>query len=204
LASLFIIAGPNGAGKSTNSKALLENEGIVAFDYDLELYNAWSIFSFDPAVESGVRESVSDKFLLLKQSAIEKKTSFAFETNYNTSQTGLVEQFKNSGHKTYLLFIALPSVELAIERVKDRVAKGGHSVDESTIRERYTLGLEQLDNTFHQFDVVYLWLSKANENFHPYTLHPNLNSAEVIEGLNQELSGYLPNLRSFVLSSAHK
>jgi predicted ABC-type ATPase len=103
LASLFIIAGPNGAGKSTNSKTILANDGITAFDYDLELHTTWSTFSFDPAVEDGVRNSVSERFLSLKEEALISKTDFAYETNYHhPSQFDLIEQFKRSGHTTSL------------------------------------------------------------------------------------------------------
>lgn len=110
MASLFIIAGPNGAGKSTNSKTILENEGITAFDYDLELHKIWSMFSCDPAVEDGVRNSVSEKFLSLKEEALIDKKSFAFETNYHhISQFDLIDQFKKSGYATNLIFIALTS-----------------------------------------------------------------------------------------------
>jgi ABC-type Mn2+/Zn2+ transport system ATPase subunit len=70
LASIYVIAGPNGAGKSTNSKNLLANEGIIAFDYDLELHHTWSMFSYDPGVEDGVRNSVSEKFLSLKKEIV--------------------------------------------------------------------------------------------------------------------------------------
>ncbi len=77
-------------------------------------------------------------------------------------------------------------------------------MDEFTIRERYTLGLEQLDNTFQEFDVVYLWLSKENENFHVYTLHPKLNCVEAVWELSQELVDLLPKLINFVKSIERK
>jgi predicted ABC-type ATPase len=201
LASLFIIGGPNGAGKSTNSKAILANEGVTAFDYDLELHKTWSMFSYDPAVEDGVRNSVSVKFLSLKKEAIANKTSFAFETNYHhPSQFNVVEQFRKSGHTTNLVFIALSAVETAIERVKYRVAKGGHSVDEKTIRERFELGLAQLDNTFQHFDVVWLFVSKENENSLIYTLHPILNQVERVGELSSGLQQRLPKLKDFIKS----
>ncbi|MDQ3459380.1 MAG: Zeta toxin family protein, partial [Deinococcota bacterium] len=41
-----------------------------------------------------------------------------------------------------LLYLWLPSAELAIARVKTRVRLGGHDVPEGTIRRRYHAGLK--------------------------------------------------------------
>ncbi len=38
-------------------------------------------------------------------------------------------------------FLWLPTVELAIKRVKDRVRQGGHDVPDADVRRRYTRGL---------------------------------------------------------------
>jgi len=42
----------------------------------------------------------------------------------------------------------LPTVELAIKRVADRVRQGGHSVPEKDIRRRYRRGLENLFGSY--------------------------------------------------------
>ena len=43
-----------------------------------------------------------------------------------------------------LYYIGLNSPELAVERVKDRVAKGGHGIPEDTIKKRYEASLDML------------------------------------------------------------
>jgi shikimate kinase len=83
LPRLSIIAGPNGAGKSTSSKSLLQDLGLEAFDFDKEFYNTWKLFSYDPAVENGVRESTEEKFLEAKQNAIVHQNDFAFGVTGN-------------------------------------------------------------------------------------------------------------------------
>ncbi len=182
----------------------MKEEGIAAFDYDLELYDLWSIFSFDPAVEDGVRESIGKKFLSLKQEALVNKTNFAFETNYHhLSSFETVQQFKKSGYDTILIFIALSDAAAAIERVKTRVSRGGHSVNEATIRERFEKGLIQLDNTFMEFNVLYLYGSKENENSLIYTLLPKLGKAVCTnEKLDARILNYLPTIEKFVQSSS--
>ena len=45
------------------------------------------------------------------------------------------------GYNIHLLYLWLPSAELAVERVANRVRLGGHNIPEETIRRRYEAGL---------------------------------------------------------------
>ena len=47
-----------------------------------------------------------------------------------------------------VLYFWLNSPELAIERVKARVAAGGHNIPEETIRRRYNVGLSYFFNDY--------------------------------------------------------
>jgi predicted ABC-type ATPase len=46
------------------------------------------------------------------------------------------------GYVVKLWFIALSSPEIAISRVAERVAQGGHNIPEDVIRRRFKAGLE--------------------------------------------------------------
>ncbi len=48
---------------------------------------------------------------------------------------------KNAGYTVDLIFLWLPSAEFAIQRVMDRVRRGGHAVASETVRRRYRSGL---------------------------------------------------------------
>ncbi|MEQ9375953.1 MAG: hypothetical protein RIG68_12290 [Imperialibacter sp.] len=50
------------------------------------------------------------------------------------------------GYTTILYFLALTDPTIAIQRVQERVRKGGHAVSESTIRERFARGLQIFDD----------------------------------------------------------
>ncbi len=192
---LTIIAGPNGAGKSTYSETLLLERGIKSFDYDKELDIQWRRFSFDPAVERGVRESVERIFTESKRNAILNHSNFSFETNYHTEEiVNTVKIFSNNGFLTELIFIALESSELAIERVKDRVARGGHYVDEETIRERFTLGLHLLDNSYSEFDSDSIYLSETNDLEEILLIEPKKGIFKQFQALPSQLKNKLPNL----------
>lgn len=159
---LSIIAGPNGAGKSTMSQSILLERGITAFDFDKELDSIWGQFDYDDAIIEGVWNSASNKFLQLKKEALLKKQNFAYETNFHTQDViNTVEEFKRSGFTTELIFLALPNIDMAIERVKDRVLKKGHGVSVETITERFKAGLELLDRSFQSFDIFTLQINSS-------------------------------------------
>jgi predicted ABC-type ATPase len=71
------------------------------------------------------------------------RESFAFETTL-ASRTfapwiaGLIA----AGYAFHLVFLWLPSPDLAVERVAERVRAGGHHVPEEVIRRRYTKGIK--------------------------------------------------------------
>jgi len=55
-----------------------------------------------------------------------------------------IEEAKNNGFTTTLIFFWLQNIELAKERVKIRVAEGGHSIDPDVIERRYYRGIKNL------------------------------------------------------------
>lgn len=76
-----------------------------------------------------------------------------------------IEELKRAlkkGYKTYLYFVCTDSAEINIDRVANRVQKGGHTVDTSKIRSRYknTLGnlyaAIKLSNRAYLFDKYYV------------------------------------------------
>ena len=78
---------------------------------------------------------------------LESKSDFAFETTLATrSYKTLIEKASSLGYKISLLFFWLPSADLAIERVKDRVKKGGHNIPEDVIVRSYKAGLQNFNH----------------------------------------------------------
>jgi len=131
---VFIVAGPNGAGKTTSAMSLFPDL-LECIEYVNADAIASGISPFKPA---GVAVEAGRLMLQrIKKLAIEDK-SFAFETTLSSKCfVKLLNKCKNSGYTTTLLYIWLKSPSLAINRVKDRVLNGGHSIPEDTIRRRY-------------------------------------------------------------------
>ena len=122
---IVIIAGPNGAGKTTFALELLPNEAGCPHFINADLIAA-GLSPFDPG-----KAALKAGRLMLQaiQENVQKGESFAFETTLS----GLVyarriPQWQKVGYHVTMYFLSLPSVELAIARVCERVRRGGHSV----------------------------------------------------------------------------
>lgn len=131
----MLISGPNGAGKSTIAGLLLpaQTPYINADDIALLL-----------RPEAGRNLDLVAGRLMLQQmdALLESNADVAVETTL-AARTFLprVEFAQARGYQVWLLFLWLPSPELAVARVEQRVASGGHSVPEAVIRQRYGRGL---------------------------------------------------------------
>ena len=68
--------------------------------------------------------------------------SFAIETTLATkTYKEIIQNAQHNGYEVILLFLSLNSINLAIKRVKTRVAEGGHNIPEEVIKRRYKSGL---------------------------------------------------------------
>lgn len=146
---IYIIAGPNGAGKTTASFVLLpEYLGIREFVNADEIARGLSPFNPEKAAFEAGRIMLQRIDYLL-QSGI----SFAFETTLSTrSYKSFVQKAQASGYYCHLLFFALPSPEMAVNRVAQRVQEGGHNIPVEVIQRRYERGLVNLFGYY--WDVV--------------------------------------------------
>ncbi|MGA8146156.1 MAG: hypothetical protein WB870_01095, partial [Gallionellaceae bacterium] len=57
----------------------------------------------------------------------------------------MIPVWRSSGYAVKLIFLSLPDVEIAIERVATRVIQGGHNVPEEVIRRRFSHGIANFE-----------------------------------------------------------
>jgi predicted ABC-type ATPase len=75
--------------------------------------------------------------------------SFAFETTLSgRGYAKHVKAWRAAGYEVYLTFLSLPSAEAAKERVRIRVAQGGHGIPPEVIERRFSAGIHNLDTLY--------------------------------------------------------
>lgn len=137
---LVVLAGPNGAGKSTSAPSLIaETLGITDFvnaDVIAQGLSAFGRERDSVAMEAG-------RIMLRRLDELAaSRVDFAFETTLaSRSFAPRIRTLKDQGYRFRLIFLWLPSPDLAVLRVRARVRDGGHDVPEETIRRRYNAGL---------------------------------------------------------------
>jgi predicted ABC-type ATPase len=138
---LVLIGGPNGAGKTTALTRLLPEDVTISEFVDADAI-ARGLSRFNPD-----RVAVRAGRLLLERigelSSVGE--SFAFESTLaGHSQLRVLRHCRELGYRTTLVFLWLRSVDIAIERVADRVRKGGHSIPDHVVLRRYHAGLRNM------------------------------------------------------------
>lgn len=132
--ALYIIAGPNGAGKTTFAKEFLPNYADCTNFINADLIaQGMSPFSPETAAFHAGRLMLGEIDLLAKRGA-----DFGLETTLSgRTHLRLIRQLKNRGYVAHFFFLWVPSVDLALSRIKGRVLEGGHDVPEAVVRRRF-------------------------------------------------------------------
>ena len=135
---IYIVSGCNGAGKTTASYTILpEILDCKEFVNADEIAKGLSPFQPEKvAFEAGrIMLQRLDDLLLANE-------NFAFETTLaSRTFASFINRVKALDYEVTLLFFWLSSKELAANRVKTRVAEGGHNIPVDVIERRYDRGL---------------------------------------------------------------
>lgn len=158
--NLYIIAGCNGAGKTTASYTVLpEMLGCKEFVNADEIAKGLSPFQPETvSLEAG-------RIMLNRiRELLDQKVDFAFETTLSTrSYTHLITDAKAKGYQVYLVFIWLESVDVAKDRVKFRVNRGGHDIPTDIIERRYYRGLSNFFSLYQQLADIWVFYNNSSQ-----------------------------------------
>lgn len=136
--NIYIIAGSNGSGKTTFARTFLP-EYVKCLHFINSDLIAKGLSPFSPpafAMKAGrlVLEQMND--------LAEKGAEFGFETTLSGKfYINRLKNLKKMGYALHLFFLWIPSTELAIARIKDRVSEGGHHVPARDVRRRFSRGI---------------------------------------------------------------
>jgi predicted ABC-type ATPase len=154
--SVIIIAGPNGAGKTSFARKLLP---LLARPYVFLNFDEWSRnLSVGP---SPVRsEFDAGKLMLARMTAlIGEREDLIIETTLSSRHYAQrILEWRDKGYVVGLVYLRLPSVDVSFERVKRRVAAGGHGIPEDLVRRRFEKSLRNLETLYKPIvDEWYVW-----------------------------------------------
>lgn len=132
--SVYIIAGPNGAGKTTFAREFLPNYADCRNFINADLI-AQGMSPFSP-------EQVAFRAgrLMLEQVDFytKREESFGLETTLSgRSYLSLIRRLKQRQYAAHFFYLWVPTVELALSRIRIRVLSGGHDVRVEDVRRRF-------------------------------------------------------------------
>ena len=130
---ILVLAGVNGAGKSSVIGARLAANDIDWFNPDE--YTRGLIAHGSSPGEANARAWEYGRERL--EEAIRTRVDFAFETTLGGRTITSLLYRAAATHHVHVLYVGLANVDLHLERVALRVARGGHAIPEQKIRERW-------------------------------------------------------------------
>ena len=116
-------------------KRPFESGEIYIDEEDYLHFSANDINSYSVAI-------VADFF---KEQYLKHRISFSFETVFShPAKIDILKRAQAVGFKTYMYFIATENPVINVNRIRERVALGGHDVPEEKTRSRYLRCMEQV------------------------------------------------------------
>ena len=134
---VVIFAGPNGAGKSTHADAILSALGVETF------VNADYIARGLSGRNTDAVNFEAGRIMLkrLRQLA-DAGEDFAFESTLSSRTFApFLRNLKAQDYSVAIYYFALTNAQLAVRRVKLRVALGGHHVPSDVVKRRFARSL---------------------------------------------------------------
>ena len=149
----YLFAGINGAGKSTLFSTVpedIKNTFRINTDEVVKKFGNW---------RNEIDQIKAAKIAVkLRKGYIEKGGSFNEETTL-TGKTilNLIDKLRDKNYKLHLFYVGVDSVEIAKERIRSRVLKGGHDIPDEVVEKRYTESLQNLSKVLNKFDNVVIY-----------------------------------------------
>ena len=144
----YVIAGPNGSGKTTFAVKFLPEYVSCPNFVNADLI-AQGLSPFSPgaaAIKAGK--------LVLEQihQFADRRVNFAFESTLSGKlYVNLFKSLKKKGYRIHIFFLWIPNADLAVSRIKSRVAQGGHNVPVQDVVRRFGRSISNFFRLYQPF-----------------------------------------------------
>ena len=145
--NVYIIAGPNGAGKTTFARKFLPKYAQCTNFVNADLI-AQGISPLAPEAAA----FRAGRLVLEEITAfVNRQEDFAFESTLSgKSYLRVLRDLKNDGYSIQIFFLWVPTPDVSISRVQDRVSRGGHNVPEPDLRRRFDRSIRNFLQHYRQ------------------------------------------------------
>ena len=118
-----------------------------------------------------------------KEQYLKHRISFSFETVFShPAKIDILRRAQAAGFKTYMYFVATENPVINVNRIKERVALGGHDVPEEKTRSRYLRCMEQVRYALPYLNRAYFFDNSTQQSLYlaeyesevGFTLHSEL------------------------------
>jgi predicted ABC-type ATPase len=159
---IFVLAGCNGAGKTSIAGAALRAAGIEFFDPDRAARSIIAANAGRSVSHHDANAHAWDIGRRLLERAIDARQTFALETTLGgTTMTALLAHATDAGIAVHVWFVGLASLAMHVDRVRRRVAKGGHAIPVDMIRRRFVAAPANLVKLMPGLRQLYLYDNSA-------------------------------------------
>jgi predicted ABC-type ATPase len=141
-----IISGVNGSGKTTFALDYFSDSNTI-------FINADSIATSLSPNNPDLSQFRAGKLMIGEiKNCIKNKQNFAIETTLSSKNyLKIIKNLKKQNWQINLIYLYLPSVDLSIKRVTERVKNGGHNIKKADILRRYDRSIDNLINSYFDF-----------------------------------------------------
>jgi predicted ABC-type ATPase len=162
---VYIIAGPNGAGKTTFATKFLPTYADCTNFVNADLIaQGVSPLSPDAAAFRAGRLMISEIELRARRGE-----DFGFETTLSgRTQANVIRALSKRGYVVHLFFLWVPTVGLALSRIRSRARRGGHDVPAPIVRRRFE---RSVTNFFRRYcGLADSWILFDNSGDEPHII----------------------------------
>lgn len=154
---LLILCGPNGSGKSTLYKVLKTIPEYAGYPF----INADAIKAEENRTDQDAFEQANAR----RDRLVDEGVSFITETVFShPSKLEFIAKARAWGYEVIVFFVTTEDPAVNIERVRNRVAKGGHDVPTDRIIGRYKRVMELMPQILGAADKGYVINNSHNRN----------------------------------------
>ena len=158
----IVIAGLNGAGKTTFAQEFLPSYAKVVHFVNADLI-AGGLSPLRPQLAA-----IASARLLLKEldRLANGGVDFAFESTLSgVSHVSRLKRLKEAGYRVEIIYLTLPSPEIALRRIALRVQQGGHGIPKVDVIRRFQRSWENFERLYQP--IADAWMVYDNSGDKP-------------------------------------